>query len=83
MVDIIISFGYGVDFERCGLHITHICTELYPITEFGRKEDSVLNLSSAMQRRGNLVDVILPKYPTLKFDELQNLGDSEVSSSPQ
>ena len=60
-MDIIISFGYGVDFEICGLQITHICTELNPITEFGKKEDSVLNLSSAMQRRGNLVDVILPK----------------------
>ena len=61
MVDIIISFGYGDDFERDGLHITHICTELNPITECGNLGDFVLNLSSAMQRRGNLVDVILPK----------------------
>ena len=54
MVDIIISFGYGDDFERDGLHITHICTELNTTTECGKLGDFVLNLSSAMERKETL-----------------------------
>jgi glycogen synthase len=46
---------------RYGMHITHVCTELSPIMECGTLGGFVLDLSKAMQRRGNLIDVILPK----------------------
>ncbi|KAI5068129.1 hypothetical protein GOP47_0016474 [Adiantum capillus-veneris] len=64
--------------RRFGLHITHICTELDPIAISGAIGNFVLNLSRALQRKGNLVEVILPKYATMNMDAVQNLRDMQV-----
>jgi starch synthase len=44
------------------LHVVHICSEMDPITSRGSLATYVTGLSSALQRKGNLVEVILPKY---------------------
>lgn len=64
--------------RRYGLHIAHICTELDPIAKSGALGTFVINLSRALQRRGNLVEVILPKYATINMDIVQSLRDIQV-----
>lgn len=40
----------------------HICTEMAPVVSVGSLASYVTGLSRALQRKGNLVEVILPKY---------------------
>lgn len=40
----------------------HICTEMAPVVSVGSLASYVTGLSHALQRKGNLVEVILPKY---------------------
>ncbi|KAK3026759.1 hypothetical protein RJ639_040298 [Escallonia herrerae] len=47
--------------EVKGLHIVHICTEMAPVASEGSLAAYVTGLSHALQREGNLVEVILPK----------------------
>ncbi|KAK2978833.1 hypothetical protein RJ640_030644 [Escallonia rubra] len=44
-----------------GLHVVHICTEMAPVASEGSLAAYVTGLSHALQREGNLVEVILPK----------------------
>ncbi|MCO5597480.1 hypothetical protein L7F22_051558 [Adiantum nelumboides] len=60
------------------MHITHICTELDLVATSGAIGKFVLYLSSALQRKGNLVEVILPKYATMNLDAVQNLREVQV-----
>lgn len=53
--------------KKNGFHIVHICTEMAPIASFGAVASFVTGLSQALQRKGNLVEVILPKS-IIKFD---------------
>lgn len=46
---------------RNGFHIVHICTEMVPVVSVGSLASYVTGLSHALQRKGNLVEVILPK----------------------
>lgn len=46
---------------RNGFHIVHICTEMVPVVSVGSLASYVTGLSHALQRQGNLVEVILPK----------------------
>lgn len=64
--------------RRFSLHITHICTELDPVAVSGALGNFVVNLSRALQNRGNLVEVILPKYRTMNMDAVQHLKDIQV-----
>lgn len=48
-------------FLRKGFHIIHICTEMAPVVSVGSLASYVTGLSRALQRKGNLVEVILPK----------------------
>ncbi|KAK3011179.1 hypothetical protein RJ639_011458 [Escallonia herrerae] len=43
-----------------GLHIVHICTEMAPVASEGSLAAYVTGLSHALQREGNLLEVILP-----------------------
>ncbi|XP_068657695.1 uncharacterized protein [Aristolochia californica] len=61
-----------------GLHIVHICTEMAPVTSNGSLASYVTGLSSALQRKGNLVEVILPKYSFLSLDEVWGLRRIEA-----
>ncbi|KAG6382895.1 hypothetical protein SASPL_157387 [Salvia splendens] len=46
---------------RNGFHIIHICTEMSPVVSVGSLAPYITGLSCALQRKGNLVEVILPK----------------------
>ncbi|RVX23972.1 putative starch synthase 4, chloroplastic/amyloplastic [Vitis vinifera] len=64
--------------KRNGFHIVHICTEMVPVVSVGSLASYVTGLSHALQRQGNLVEVILPKYASLDLDEVQGLREIEA-----
>uniref|UniRef100_A0A0E0NMI4 starch synthase n=1 Tax=Oryza rufipogon TaxID=4529 RepID=A0A0E0NMI4_ORYRU len=60
------------------LHVVHICSEMDPITSRGSLATYVTGLSSALQRKGNLVEVILPKYAGINEDVIHFLRKAEA-----
>ncbi|GAB4847172.1 hypothetical protein Ancab_026183 [Ancistrocladus abbreviatus] len=64
--------------ERSGFHIVHICTEMEPVISIGSLASYVTGLSRALQRRGNLVEVILPKYKQLDLSAVQGLREIQT-----
>ncbi|XP_023518262.1 probable starch synthase 4, chloroplastic/amyloplastic isoform X1 [Cucurbita pepo subsp. pepo] len=64
--------------NKNGFHIVHICTEMAPIASFGAVASFVTGLSQALQRKGNLVEVILPKYGSMDLNEVQGIRETEV-----
>ena len=59
LLEVIISFCHLC--FRNGFHIIHICTEMSPVVSVGSLAPYITGLSCALQRKGNLVEVILPK----------------------
>lgn len=55
------------------MYIIHIATELAPIAKVGGLGDVVHGLSKELLKTGHVVEVILPKYDCLHFEELKNL----------
>ena len=47
--------------KKSGFHVIHICTEMSPLVSVGSLPSYVTGLSCALQRKGHLVEVILPK----------------------
>ncbi|KAE8706994.1 putative starch synthase 4 [Hibiscus syriacus] len=66
--------------KRKGFHIIHICTEMEPLVSVGPLAPYITGLSRALQRKGHLVEVILPKYASLDLDEVQGLREVEAES---
>ncbi|XP_058080191.1 probable starch synthase 4, chloroplastic/amyloplastic isoform X2 [Magnolia sinica] len=64
--------------KRIGFHIVHICTEMAPIVSVGSLASYVTGISCALQRKGNLVEVILPKYSSLDLEEVQGFRKVEA-----
>ncbi|XP_011099436.1 probable starch synthase 4, chloroplastic/amyloplastic isoform X2 [Sesamum indicum] len=64
--------------KKNGFHIIHICTEMSPVVSEGPLASYITGLSSALQRKGNLVEVILPKYSCLNLEEVQGLREVET-----
>ncbi|CAL5020127.1 unnamed protein product [Urochloa decumbens] len=64
------------------LHVVHICSELDPIASCGSMSTYVAGVSCAVQGKGNLVEVILPKYTSLNMDGIHGLrkADTEYES---
>ncbi|XP_065875625.1 probable starch synthase 4, chloroplastic/amyloplastic isoform X2 [Euphorbia lathyris] len=71
-----ISYGS----KKSGFHIVHICTELAPVVEVGSLASYVAGLSSALQKKGHFVEVILPKYSCLDLSEIQGLREIGTES---
>ncbi|CAN8251505.1 unnamed protein product [Cochlearia groenlandica] len=63
--------------KKNGLHVIHICTEMAPLVSVGPLASYITGLSCALQRKGYLVEVILPKYSTLDLDEIEGLCEIE------
>ncbi|XP_058777444.1 probable starch synthase 4, chloroplastic/amyloplastic [Vicia villosa] len=63
-----------------GFHIIHICTEMTPLVPRGSVASYVTGISRALQRKGHLVEVILPKYACLDLDEVQGLREVNVEA---
>ncbi|CAK8540379.1 unnamed protein product [Lathyrus sativus] len=61
-------------------HIIHICTEMAPLVHRGSVASYVTGISRALQRKGHLVEVILPKYACLDLNEVQGLREVKVEA---
>ncbi|MCH9696740.1 MAG: glycogen synthase [Gammaproteobacteria bacterium] len=55
------------------MHIVHITAELTPIAKVGGLGDVVAGLSAQHQNMGQHVDIILPKYDCLLYDQIDDL----------
>ncbi|XP_022740360.1 probable starch synthase 4, chloroplastic/amyloplastic isoform X2 [Durio zibethinus] len=66
--------------RKKGYHIIHICTEMEPLVSVGPLAPYITGLSCVLQRKGHLVEVILPKYASLDLDEVQGLREVEAES---
>ncbi|XP_027078865.1 probable starch synthase 4, chloroplastic/amyloplastic isoform X2 [Coffea eugenioides] len=64
--------------KKKGFHIVHISAEMAPVVSVGSLASYVTGLSCALQRKGHVVEVILPKYACLNLDEVQGLREVEA-----
>ncbi|CAI9777718.1 unnamed protein product [Fraxinus pennsylvanica] len=69
---------FSVKGKKKGFHIVHICTEMEPVVSVGFLASYVTGISRALQKKGNLVEVILPKYAELNLDEVQGFREVEA-----
>ena len=57
------------------MHITMISPECAPVAKVGGLADVVYGLSRDQQRRGAILDVILPKYDCLRYKTIERLTE--------
>ncbi|KAK2985771.1 hypothetical protein RJ640_025779 [Escallonia rubra] len=57
---------------RSGLHVIHIAAEMAPVAKVGGLGDVLTGLSKALQKRGHLVEVILPKYDCIQYERIHD-----------
>ncbi|KAJ4833324.1 hypothetical protein Tsubulata_000539 [Turnera subulata] len=62
-----------------GFHIIHICSEMAPLV-VGSMASYLTGLSHALQKKGHLVEVILPKYAFLDLSAIHGLRQIEAES---
>ncbi|KAK4485083.1 hypothetical protein RD792_007691 [Penstemon davidsonii] len=55
------------------MHIVHVAVEMAPIAKVGGLGDVVTSLSRAVQDMNHNVDIILPKYDCLKYNNVKDL----------
>eukprot|EP00271_Cylindrocystis_brebissonii_P008931 TRINITY_DN2346_c1_g1_i1.p1 TRINITY_DN2346_c1_g1~~TRINITY_DN2346_c1_g1_i1.p1 ORF type:complete len:1210 (+),score=398.35 TRINITY_DN2346_c1_g1_i1:1220-4849(+) len=58
---------------RPGLHIVHIAAEMAPVAKVGGLGDVVTGLGRALQKKGHLVEVVLPKYDCMDYSRIVGL----------
>ncbi|XP_072966521.1 probable starch synthase 4, chloroplastic/amyloplastic isoform X1 [Typha angustifolia] len=61
-----------------GLHIIHIAAEMAPVAKVGGLGDVVSGLGKSLQRKGHLVEIILPKYDCMQHDRIGNLKALDI-----
>jgi starch synthase len=61
--------------HRPSLFIVHITPEMAPVAKVGGLADVVFGLSRELAIRGNHVEIILPKYDTLRYDQIFELHE--------
>ncbi|KAK2642759.1 hypothetical protein Ddye_024522 [Dipteronia dyeriana] len=61
-----------------GLHIIFIAAEMAPVAKVGGLGDVITGLGKALQKRGHLVEIILPKYDCMQYDRVQELRALDV-----
>ena len=54
------------------MHIIHFASELAPIAKVGGLGDVIYGLSKELVRQGHKVNIILPKYDTIRYDLLKD-----------
>ncbi|KAL3139315.1 hypothetical protein ABBQ38_003653 [Trebouxia sp. C0009 RCD-2024] len=75
------GLGYHIPIQgsrvpQPSLSICHISVEMAPIAKVGGMGDVVTALGRAVQEEGHKVEVILPKYDCIQYDEVQELTQS-------
>ncbi|KAK7363272.1 hypothetical protein VNO77_05408 [Canavalia gladiata] len=65
-----------------GLHVIHIAAEMAPVAKVGGLGDVVSGLGKALQKKGHLVEIVLPKYDCMQYDRIGDLRafDVEIES---
>ncbi|ONK82084.1 uncharacterized protein A4U43_C01F35950 [Asparagus officinalis] len=63
---------------RRGLNIVHIAAEMAPVAKVGGLGDVVSGLSKALQRKGHLVEIVLPKYDCMEYERITDLKALDV-----
>ncbi|MCU0971067.1 MAG: glycogen/starch synthase, partial [Gammaproteobacteria bacterium] len=58
------------------MHIVMVASECAPIAKAGGLGDVIQGLSNELQIRGNLVEIVLPKYDNLRYDRIWGLSKS-------
>ncbi|XP_034698177.1 probable starch synthase 4, chloroplastic/amyloplastic isoform X1 [Vitis riparia] len=68
--------------KRSRLHVIHIAAEMAPVAKVGGLGDVVSGLSRALQKKGHLVEIVLPKYDCMQYDHIRDLRvlDMELES---
>ncbi|KAJ1389724.1 Starch synthase, catalytic domain [Sesbania bispinosa] len=76
-----------------GLHVIHIAAEMAPVAKvhgaFGQTElqqslrvgglgDVISGLGKALQKKGHLVEIVLPKYDCMQYDRIRDLRALDV-----
>ncbi|CAN6689544.1 unnamed protein product [Malus baccata var. baccata] len=56
-----------------GLHVVHIAAEMAPVAKVGGLGDVVAGLGKALQKKGHLVEIVLPKYDCMQYDRVPDL----------
>ncbi|MEE9398411.1 MAG: glycogen synthase GlgA [Methylococcales bacterium] len=58
------------------LYIVQVTPELAPIAKVGGLADVVTGLTRELEVRGNAVEIILPKYDSMRYDHIQGLCET-------
>ncbi|RDX88850.1 putative starch synthase 4, chloroplastic/amyloplastic, partial [Mucuna pruriens] len=61
-----------------GLHVVHIAAEMAPVAKVGGLGDVVSGLAKALQKKGHLVEIVLPKYDCMQYDRIRDLRALDV-----
>ncbi len=56
------------------MHIVMVASECAPVAKAGGLGDVIQGLSSELSIRGNLVEIVLPKYDNLRYDRVWGLS---------
>jgi starch synthase len=70
---ILVFFSYPSVCIKKFMEIVHLSAEFAPVAKVGGLGDALFGLSRAQAEHGNTVEIILPKYATLKLDEIEDL----------
>lgn len=67
---------------RPGLHVVHIAAEMAPVAKVGGLGDVVTGLGKALQKKGHLVEIIVPKYDCMDYSRVKKLKvlDMQIDS---
>ncbi|KAF9590738.1 hypothetical protein IFM89_038039 [Coptis chinensis] len=60
-----------------GLHIIHIAAEMAPVAKVGGLGDVVSGLGKALQKKGHLVEIVIPKYDCMEYDRVTDLREPQ------
>ncbi len=59
--------------RRPSLFVVHITPELAPVAKVGGLGDVVFGLAREMEIRGNHLEIVLPKYDSMRYDHIWDL----------
>ncbi len=57
------------------MYIVMVSSECAPVAKVGGLADVVLGLSRELEKQGNTVEIILPKYDCMRYDHIQDLEE--------
>ncbi|XP_019434543.1 PREDICTED: probable starch synthase 4, chloroplastic/amyloplastic isoform X3 [Lupinus angustifolius] len=61
-----------------GLYVIHIAAEMAPVAKVGGLGDVVSGLCKALQKKGHLAEIILPKYDCIQYDRIRDFRALDV-----